>query len=223
MSDQELCEFCGRPIEEEDERRKKGFFWLFGRSSAVLVAVVGLVAGLGIGAVAFGEDEAAPEAADIATTQATTTAQPTPTTSNTTTTTPTTTTTTISTTTTTTEAPIDISGTWSITVVVTEVSGSRFCTLDKPYTNSVRVVQDGDTLTLVGMGNGDDEWSGALSGTTVIFSGERREDGGLTKASFEVVLDESLTSFSGTEDWTWSDSNINCVDGKSTVTGSKEA
>lgn len=129
-----------------------------------------------------------------------------------------------------TTATADVSGIWDLAIANTRVVGA-LCDLDTGV-STVEILQSGTDLTLYGLGGPDDPWAGSVAGRVVTFSGTRPEDtgfdddggavGGVTHASFTMLVDAGGASMSGTEEWTWVVAGEEvCTDGLSSVAASQ--
>jgi hypothetical protein len=117
------------------------------------------------------------------------------------------------------EVPPAIEGIWEFIVDVTEAHG--VCEgedAEEPSIDNVTIrrVDDG-AYVVTGLGSGpDDEWEGGWDGDRFVFHGDRDEDDGVTVAEFSMAFDES-GALTGVEQWTWSDDDSECPDGRSDV------
>ena len=120
---------------------------------------------------------------------------------------------------------IDVSGTWSVVITVTNEEGACKGEKGVPYTRTVEIVQDArGGLILRGLGDAHDPWEGNISGARLLFGGTRPDDAageGTTTADFDVTLDDDQQKFRGTESWTWAGEGGTCPRGASDVTGSR--
>lgn len=214
---------------DQEERRRRAILWL-------LLAFLVIVLILLFAVCADSNDEPAAAPAPTTTTTATpspTTATPTPDVVNTSAAGPTTvpssppattlrppTTTALSPTTQ--PGPIDISGTWTFLIDVTEATGA--CDGeegDRVDPDTVTIAQEGNVLTVTGLNGEDPAWVGEILGNDVIFNGERNEDSGRTIASFIMTVDDAATVMSGIEEWTWSGPGGSCPGSLSEVSAER--
>ncbi len=194
--------------EEKKRRRKFLFFWLF---FGGIVALVFLL----IFALSRGGDETA-SPTTTTTVATTTTAQVTSTTQSTATTTE-------PATTTSTEAPT-VAGVWAVAVDVTVATGGCRGEEEEEFEpDPVTITQEGDTLTVTGLGYPKDThtWEGKIDGNVVTFGGTRQEDEGKTIATFTMEVDFGSMTMAGREDWTWEGPGGSCPDSESVVTATR--
>lgn len=203
------------------------------RGRIVALSIIGgLVAGLGIGAAAFGGGSACEVCAEPPS-QAETGALPGTVTSTAATPDPTavrddpsgsaTTSTTI-------QKDSDASGTWIFAVNVIAVTG-LVCQkeIGDVYEREVTISGPDDALVVVGLDDltdpDDPAWTGTFSGSKLVFGGTRAEDDGLTTATFEMTLSGDGSLLEGFEAWTWDWTSQGetgtCTDGASTVTATR--
>jgi len=112
-----------------------------------------------------------------------------------------------------------IEGIWEFIVNVTDASGA--CEgeeAEEPSVDNVSIRRrDDGGYAVTGLGSTpDDEWQGGWDGDRFVFHGERDEDDGVTVAEFTMAFDET-GALVGVEEWTWSDNDGDCPDGRSEV------
>jgi len=121
-----------------------------------------------------------------------------------------------------------VAGVWDLAIDNTRVVGA-LCDLEAGI-STIEILQDGESLSVHGLGGPDDPWSGSVTGRVVTFGGTRADDtrfddeggavGGVTHASFTMLVDPGGATMSGTEQWTWVVAGEEvCTDGLSSVNG----
>lgn len=112
----------------------------------------------------------------------------------------------------------DIEGIWEFVVNVTAASGVCEGEEDEaPGTGNVTIRRlDDGSYEVSGLGSTPGSaWNGWWEDDDFVFQGERDEDGGVTAAKFRMHFEDGV--FAGEEDWSWSDPNGDCPNGKSEV------
>lgn len=107
-----------------------------------------------------------------------------------------------------------------VTVATGACAGEEEETRDEIEPDLVTIVQEGDSITVVGLGYPKDSqvWQGEIDGDRVTFGGVREEDQGVTTASFTMVIDFTAGTMSGVEAWTWEGPGGSCPENESEVT-----
>ncbi len=115
----------------------------------------------------------------------------------------------------------NIAGVWLFKVNVTAANGA--CAGESGLsTETITITQTGSAFPYAVAASG---WigqptstiSGSLTATGMVLSGSYPEDGGTTTTTHTLTR-TSLTTFTGTEAWSWTDGNGVCPNGAATVT-----
>ena len=113
----------------------------------------------------------------------------------------------------------DISGTWTVSEVVTAASGVCAESVGATDTYQVTVTQDGNDLTVA---TPDGTFSGTLDGNAFEWTGSFPDDGGVLDInSMDVTVAADCNSMSGTVNWSWSGGGESCS-GTASVNGARD-
>lgn len=100
--------------------------------------------------------------------------------------------------------PIDIAGSW----FVDEFCNQQNCgEPNESQMYNVDVVQNGTNVTLTSF---QGTFFGTLSGNVLSYSGSYPEDGGTATFTATVTFDASVSNYSGSSSWTWTDGAFSC-------------
>jgi len=91
-----------------------------------------------------------------------------------------------------------------VTVATGACAGEKEETKDEIEPDLVTIVQEGDSITVVGLGcrKGSQVCRGKIDEDRVTFGDVWEEDNGVTTASFTMVIDFATRTMSGVEAWT---------------------
>ncbi len=117
------------------------------------------------------------------------------------------------------EGPIDVSGTWYLTIDVTEPTEP--CSDEDPFSTAATITQNGDALVVDVFG---EQWEGTIAENAVTFGGSKVDGDGTTDAVFDLVYarDGETETLTGSETWTYVEPGWGtCEDSVSVVTATR--
>ncbi len=122
------------------------------------------------------------------------------------------------------EATVDLTGTWTITEMISEASSVCSDNVGNIDTYTLEAWQDENDLTVTvgddAQENAGETFYGTVSGDEVEWTGSYPTSGGTTTIN-SMNVKATDTSFSGTVNWSWTDGSDSCT-GKTQVQGYKQ-